>query len=232
METRLLFFCKTSSNDCGISGSMASVNHIGLFPWCIPTISQNPAFSYHPVAVDLEKAMKWFWRVKSWRFVGTANFSGETVSQNQVILNNAIFDEGVYLQQQPQSERGIVCVKETVGVYNYTEPNQFSMYLFIDFFPTNSRTVYFGNQLYPQFAATISVDGVSCSTASDNENALQVGVATIDGVTCPLTLGEDVYVDFSASITITPEEYWPYDPEDGGGPIYDSATGARIRTDV
>jgi hypothetical protein len=24
-------------------------------------------------------------------------------------------------------------------------------------------------------------------------------------------------------------EYWPYDPEDGGGPIYDSATGVQIR---
>lgn len=26
-------------------------------------------------------------------------------------------------------------------------------------------------------------------------------------------------------------EYWPYDPEDGGGPIYDSATGAVLRPD-
>jgi hypothetical protein len=28
---------------------------------------------------------------------------------------------------------------------------------------------------------------------------------------------------------MTPAEYWPYDPEDGGGPIYDTATGAQLR---
>jgi hypothetical protein len=28
---------------------------------------------------------------------------------------------------------------------------------------------------------------------------------------------------------VSAEEYWPYDPEDGGGPIYDSVTGAQLR---
>jgi hypothetical protein len=30
-------------------------------------------------------------------------------------------------------------------------------------------------------------------------------------------------------VNIDAIEYWPYDPEDGGGPIYDSATGAQLR---
>jgi hypothetical protein len=33
----------------------------------------------------------------------------------------------------------------------------------------------------------------------------------------------------SISASIVPEEYWPYDPGDGEGPIYDSATGAQLR---
>ncbi len=33
------------------------------------------------------------------------------------------------------------------------------------------------------------------------------------------------------NITIQPAEWWPYDPLDGGGPIYDSATGAVLRPD-
>jgi len=33
----------------------------------------------------------------------------------------------------------------------------------------------------------------------------------------------------SGTITITASEYWPYDPGDGLGPIYDSATGAQLR---
>jgi hypothetical protein len=31
------------------------------------------------------------------------------------------------------------------------------------------------------------------------------------------------------SIAISVEEYWPYDPNDGDGPIYDSATGQQLR---
>jgi hypothetical protein len=33
----------------------------------------------------------------------------------------------------------------------------------------------------------------------------------------------------SGEILIEATEYWPYDPEDGGGPIYDSTTGAQLR---
>jgi hypothetical protein len=33
----------------------------------------------------------------------------------------------------------------------------------------------------------------------------------------------------SISISLVAEEYWPYDPGDGEGPIYDSATGAQLR---
>jgi hypothetical protein len=36
-------------------------------------------------------------------------------------------------------------------------------------------------------------------------------------------------VDGFTGITIKPKSYWPYDPEDGGGPIYDTATGAQLR---
>jgi hypothetical protein len=33
----------------------------------------------------------------------------------------------------------------------------------------------------------------------------------------------------SFNATLEAEEYWPYDPQDGGGPIYDSSTGAQLR---
>lgn len=31
------------------------------------------------------------------------------------------------------------------------------------------------------------------------------------------------------TVTLEAEEYWPYDPGDGGGPIYNSTTGAQLR---
>lgn len=33
----------------------------------------------------------------------------------------------------------------------------------------------------------------------------------------------------TGTINIEATEYWPYDPNDGGGPIYDSTTGAQLR---
>lgn len=35
--------------------------------------------------------------------------------------------------------------------------------------------------------------------------------------------------NLSITASLIAEEYWPYDPGDGGGPIYDSATGAQLR---
>ena len=42
-----------------------------------------------------------------------------------------------------------------------------------------------------------------------------------------LGAGSPIYGYLAGSISA--EEYWPYDPGDGGGPIYDSATGAQLR---
>jgi hypothetical protein len=33
------------------------------------------------------------------------------------------------------------------------------------------------------------------------------------------------------NVVVEPIEYWPYDPNDGGGPIYDSTTGEKLRFD-
>lgn len=38
-----------------------------------------------------------------------------------------------------------------------------------------------------------------------------------------------VITSFDSSVTMSPAEWWPYDPDDGGGAIYDTATGAQIR---
>jgi hypothetical protein len=53
------------------------------------------------------------------------------------------------------------------------------------------------------------------------------------------TFSTDIYAYNSrggTTLNVTAEleavEYWPYDPQDGGGPIYDSVTGERIRFDV
>ena len=57
----------------------------------------------------------------------------------------------------------------------------------------------------------------------------QIGTGSIETeagiVTFPI--GSDF--NGSALLVISAVEYWPYDPNDGGGPIYDSATGEQLR---
>lgn len=209
---------------------MATVRHLGLFPWCVPTVDQNAPYSAHPAAVDLETAMKWFWRVKSWRFVGTATLNDKTVTQNQIILNNAVYEEGDYSVPQPQSESGIVCVRGTRGVYNDFEVDGFGFYLFGEAISQNPA-IYYQGQLYPQIAAFIRVDDIGFGTITTTEGAVSAGTMSIDGISLSLTLGETSPAPpgSSASITVTAEEYWPYDPGDGLGPIYDSTTGDKLR---
>jgi hypothetical protein len=41
--------------------------------------------------------------------------------------------------------------------------------------------------------------------------------------------GTKFNVDGFTGVTIKPHSYWPYDPGDGGGPIYNEETGAQLR---
>jgi hypothetical protein len=45
----------------------------------------------------------------------------------------------------------------------------------------------------------------------------------------PIT-GTRFNVNGFTGITVKPHSYWPYDPNDGDGPIYDSETGAQLRS--
>jgi hypothetical protein len=46
----------------------------------------------------------------------------------------------------------------------------------------------------------------------------------------PISFGSSrTPVNVSAQFTLEATEYWPYDPGDGGGPIYDSSTGEQLR---
>jgi hypothetical protein len=66
-----------------------------------------------------------------------------------------------------------------------------------------------------------------CSTAMARQAAPQIGTGTI-------TVGRILTFPISGTITDLDRcnqraEYWPYDPGDGGGPIYNSATGEQLR---
>lgn len=95
--------------------------------------------------------------------------------------------------------------------------------------------------------AFISPYGSGVSTGTKSEGIVQVPIGfppfetlsdatllrklpnagQIDGVFFDLNAEDDVA---NASLIITPAEYWEYDPNDGGGPIYDKETGEQLRS--
>lgn len=88
---------------------------------------------------------------------------------------------------------------------------------------SRTRVVYLNR---PTAAATVvgipwEIDGESFTkNGSYNDNTTTAG-ASPPAVT--------VTADFQ-KVTWTPSQYWEYDPGDGGGPIWDSVTGAELRS--
>jgi hypothetical protein len=63
---------------------------------------------------------------------------------------------------------------------------------------------------------TCTIDGIEFDCAYQFSNSTLGSGASTTGTT-------------DISLIITPEEFWGWDPGDGGGPYYDTATGAKIR---
>lgn len=122
------------------------------------------------------------------------------------------------------SEKELVCPKQrqfTVG----NSLTQVAVTLRI--FPT-------ANQSGDLIKMHIDVQARIQTTTFFYGNGGSVGPNTVG--TCTITVQDQnltfpIGGDFAGtgSLAISATEYWPYDPGDGGGPIYDSATGAQLR---
>lgn len=124
-------------------------------------------------------------------------------------------------------------------------------------FANSSEPVYYHDgQYYPNIlssliiratAGTFDGDGSASSVKTLFYNAVAVPPDislttpfTIDGITSEVESfmqQEDIDDGGTAitsisigSIVISIKEYWPYDPGDGGGPIWDSSTGDQLRS--
>ena len=73
----------------------------------------------------------------------------------------------------------------------------------------------------------VSFGSIFCGIVLEGTENITVPISFLDktySIKAQRVGGED-----SASMSITAEEYWPYDPGDGLGPIYNSTTGAQLR---
>jgi len=157
----------------------------------------------HP-PLSLEEATKAVWRVSRWGFSRpNTDFNGNPKGEFS-------------LQQSLGSEKNIAC-KLDQGFWDAVEvlPR-------IDNIPQGQASYQL--TLLPSFQVwqeNGSYYVLRFSMRYQDENA--------SGVVNNGNLNFTVFTPSGFSTTFFPAEYWPYDPEDGLGPIYDSTTGEQLR---
>jgi hypothetical protein len=201
--------------------------------------------------MTLDQVMTFIWRVKTWKITHSSSFSWFyddesygpfTIEFEQTLQNQTVFSNP---PQNPMSEGDLICglralqygatvdfVGSVSGSQGYNvgsisyhqDTNTFRPDVFVGrfgfryFYPSIFDPIALGLDDRPPFFGEIG------------SATLQIGAVGYDQ-SFPVYLYDYASANPTGyfSHTIAAEEYWPYDPGDGLGPIYDSTTGEQLR---
>jgi hypothetical protein len=213
-----------------------------LFPFCVvPSAVVGPG-TQHPVGVTLDKAMEWYWRVKYWTFVAE-------LSEGTYTFTNIQFYD-IFNEEAPLTERDMICAGPRIFATNHVEI-QWRMFFFAtEGFPdgavsagsppvggggfwTSDAIRSDSGLYYPQMVFQANTDshlGNDISTYADPPSyTLATTTLNLDGNVIPLyTSDESGFI----SLTLAPQEWWPYAPTSGGDDIWDTADGSQISANI
>jgi hypothetical protein len=215
---------------------MASVRHLGLFPWCV-----DPATS-HFIEEDLLKyAVPMWWRVKEW----TLNSTADVLANTEPPLTDTYSDSFLFkITDIPlrflgtdtfQKEKDLVIAGKAETGFGTLGPAYDWSFDALLGDPEEDIALELTLTIGPAFEfRAFSGDTPPVAT---NGGGSQVGIITSNfcglsffaPIKRVLPFDESLYVITSLNATLTATAYWPYDPEDGKGPIYDSITGDQLR---
>ena len=211
---------------------MASVRHLGLFPWCV-----DPTTSYFKGEQLRQYAVPMWWRVKEWTLDSTADilfntdppatntYSGSFVFRITDIplrfLSTATF----------QTEKDLVVAGKAGTGYGTLGP----VYNWSFFAYLGDFNLEISLEIGPDFGfGAFAGDTPPVSTSGEFEEVGSItsnfcGLSFSAPIKHNFPFGESLYRIVGLDATLTATEYWTYDPGDGGGPIYEGATGAQRR---
>jgi hypothetical protein len=241
---------------------MASVRHLGLFPFCIIDANKRKTDggnqiplgegTLYPLQIPIEEAMSWYWKVKQWKVTASITFKPspedlpQTISDEKFVISHAQTFGTLPPANIPLNEKYLVCEEETsLDVGGNLDAIQF--YLFsLTVAPVGTNDPFFVERMFyndngwppknvwPALFVYISyLGGLSVESINPNISSIKSGgKITIKASNNTYTIASFVpdsaeFID--GEIEIEAIEYWPYDPGDGLGPIYDSTTGAQLR---
>lgn len=197
---------------------MASVRHLGLFPFCVPQElpSDQEVPSEYPVGLSAADVMLWFWRVKAaevTRFINVQIEGQPPPEPDTEVVNIIYISQGQEFAIEKETE--IICFTEETGIYfNVTRDGQeenFGFFFFAGSGNINSVVYDAESQLF--YPRIIGPYGDAFSNLTYNSDSYTFYNEYVNG----------------SYVKMTAHEFYTYDPGDGGGPIYDSTTGAQLR---
>ena len=218
---------------------MASVRHLGLFPWCV-----DPATSYFSREDLLQYAVPMWWRVKQWTLqseFGIFYYNPE-IPTNTITATNTFNINSIPISTtnpgEFTTEKDLVCA----GV-NYDQQSGVSVSTTYDwvfnFVIGDPATLGQGlNEcvltLGPKFLFEVSGDDTRTVTMVGGGATLGSLNVEFCGLSFSVSLRQpttepSLAMVSSCACTLSASAYWPYDPGDGGGPIYDSVNGDQLR---
>lgn len=206
---------------------MATVRNLGLFPFCILDPANDPNSGFNQMEMSVDLGLYFWWRVKKWT-VNSASLDVIPGEDDPGGGGPIPIETGEMTIVLPtggiSSEKELVCPKQ----------KQFRVGNTFDQVGVNLRIFPSANQSGDLIKMHIDVRASIQTTTFFYGNGGEA-VPYVVG-TCTITVQDRNLIfpiggDFqgTGSLAISATEYWPYDPGDGGGPIYDSGTGAQLR---
>lgn len=209
---------------------------------------------------NLTSAMALYWRIKKVKLTITAHFERWSYDNNdppnlQQDYSIEITQEGFITLNNIESEKELVCGNayweysgDILGnlnggseelIFRPTWVDGDTYYVAYPFIgsildPNDERggaaSIYFGfppaedPYWFPVTNVTSSRETIDFGNNVSFETTVTVSEYTLEN--------SEFYVAKITDWALTVEEWWGYDPNDGGGPIYNTSTGERIRFDV
>ena len=188
---------------------MATVRHLGLLPrgLCYTQTELPPPYP-NTVAAP---STNWVWPKLTKHEATAAIWKVAQWGCSRDIVPGTNADNTQILS----SEKDLVCAFTYFGAFSVTSVSDSILSVILSTGGWSSFTKYFYDGSY--YAIAIRAVWGSPPQFADQNTVINNG-----NLNFTVTVN-DISTDFF------PIKYWPYDPNDGGGPIYDSATGKQLR---
>lgn len=197
-------------------------------------MSSDP--QWYPLALDLDVAMRWYWKVREWRveFALTRDDSGPPISHDYTDTNFVTMDIASSFGTPLSREDYAVC-KANINTEQSTGTTPAgAAQLVWQMFTSDQIAVGYNSLLdkwFPRFRFGVGPPSGGFDELDTDNTGVATGAELIIDGEDPTPLYKNAglpTVSWSGTVTITPEEFWPFGDRNNLDPVFNTATGLPI----